>query len=636
MAKWKKRLIASIVTLAILGGLGTGGYYIWKGNHTEVIEVFPVANVAEQYWGDNTSVSGNISSGKEQSVMLREGLIDHINVKEGDSVSKGDVLLVYDTTSFQLVLQSDEARIAVMESNIERKKEEISKYYTLKPSEWAPKPTEKTIDHGALKFTKSTIDVGTKSLPDGAYGLLFRIQPGIKVTSDFLKWLRKSGKTAEIQLYEGETMFGSYILDGSQLPQPETRIIDDGEPDDSSKEDSSKDDSSDDSSGDDSSGDDSSGDDSSGDDSSGDDSSGDDSSDDSSSDDSSDDSSDSSSEPESEPDDSSDDSSEESVTPDSVGAGTRFGKMKTVTIDPLDDDWDPFEGLTFTGDGVMLDMNVRKHNFGQLITCTPMTYERYETIYIDNFPENAGENYMYSKKDLAEMAEEAEKDLVGLQLDLRELNLTYEKDKLIGQTGEVKAEIDGSITQLGDPSALSTGDTLLTVKGNENYTLTLYISEMRLASMEPGLQVTAFSYESGNSFTATIDEIGTTPLEGSYGWNENPNNSYFPVFAKVDDPEIQMSIGEYCEVTLPQTNDSGVVGFFIPRFCIRKDDSGSYVMKTDENGLLKKQYVKTGRILWGEQIEILAGLSQEDHIAFPYGKTVREGAATKQVDYPSY
>ena len=489
MAKWKKRLIASIVTLAILGGLGTGGYYIWKGNHTEVIEVFPVANVAEQYWGDNTSVSGNISSGKEQSVMLREGLIDHINVKEGDSVSKGDVLLVYDTTSFQLVLQSDEARIAVMESNIERKKEEISKYYTLKPSEWAPKPTEKTIDHGALKFTKSTIDVGTKSLPDGAYGLLFRIQPGIKVTSDFLKWLRKSGKTAEIQLYEGETMFGSYILDGSQLPQPETRIIDDGD-------------------GDDSSGDDSSGDDSSGDDSSGDDSSGDDSSDDSSSDDSSDDSSDSSSEPESEPDDSSDDSSEESVTPDSVGAGTRFGKMKTVTIDPLDDDWDPFEGLTFTGDGVMLDMNVRKHNFGQLITCTPMTYERYETIYIDNFPENAGENYMYSKKDLAEMAEEAEKDLVGLQLDLRELNLTYEKDKLIGQTGEVKAEIDGSITQLGDPSALSAGDTLLTVKGNENYTLTLYISEMRLASMEPGLQVTAFSYEK------TIRERVTRPNSG--------------------------------------------------------------------------------------------------------------------------
>ena len=59
-------------------------------------------------------------------------------------------------------------------------------------------------------------------------------------------------------------------------------------------------------------------------------------------------------------------------------------------------------------------------------------------------------------------------------------------------------------------------------------------------------------------------------------------------------------------------------------------------MKTDENGLLTKQYVKTGRILWGEQIEILAGLSQQDYVAFPYGKTVREGAATKQVDYPSY
>ena len=626
MAKWKKRLIAGVLTLALLGGLGTGGYYIWKGNHTEVIEVFPVANISEQYWGDNTSVSGNVSSGKEQAVSLSEGLIDHINVEVGDQVQKGDVLLVYDTTSFQLTLQSDEARIALMESNIQRKKEEITKYYTLKPSEWAPKPTEKTIDHGALTFTKKKIDVGTKSLPDGAYGLLFRIQPGVKVTSDFLKWLRKGGKTAEIQLYEGETMYASYILDGTQLPQPETKIIDDGEPeeDDSSHEDSS---------GDDSSGDDSSGDDSS-DDSSGDDSSGDDSSDDSS-----EDSSDESSESEPTPDpgdDSSEEGSEESTTPEGVGARTRFGKMQTVTVDPLDDDWDPFEGLTFTGDGVMLNMDARQRNFGQLVTCTPITYERYETIYIDNFPEDAGENYMYSRKDLAEMAEEAEKELVEMQLDLRELNLNYEKDKLIGKTGEVKAEIDGSVIQLEDPSSLTVGETLLTVKGNETYTLTMYISEMRLSTMQPGLQVNAFSYESGNSFTATVDEIGMTPLEGSYGWGENPNNSFFPVYAKVDDPNIQMSIGEYCEITLPQTNETGVAGFFVPRFVIRKDDSGSYVMKTDENGLLTKQYVKTGRILWGEQIEILAGLSQQDYVAFPYGKTVREGAATKQVDYPSY
>ena len=642
MAKWKKRLIASIVILTMLGGLGAGGYYIWKGNHTEVIEVFPVANISDQYWGDNASVSGNISSGKEQAVPLSEGLIERINVKEGDVVSKGDVLMVYDTTSFKLTLQSDQANIAVMESSIERKKEEISKYYNLKPSEWAPKPTEKKIDHGALTFTKKKIDVGTESLPDGAYGLLFRIQPGVKVTSKFLKWLRKGGQTAEIQLYEGETMFGSYVLDGSQLPQPETRIIDDGEPDDSSKDDSSKDDSSgDDSSGDDSSGDDSSGDDSSGDDSSGDDSSGDDSSgDDSSSDDSSEDSSESesSSEPESEPEDdhSDDDSSGESVTPEGVGARARYGKMKTVTIDPLDDDWDPFEGLVFTGDGIMLDMNVRKHNFGQLITCTPMTYERYEIIYIDNFPDNAGENYMYSRKELAEMAEEAEKELASMQLDLRELNLIYEKHKLISETGEVKAEIDGSIIQLEDPSKLLAGETLMTIKGDENYTLTLYVSEMRLSSLEPGTIVSAFSYESGNSFEATVEEIGMTPLEGSYGWGENPNNSYFPVYAVVNDPDIQMSIGEYCEVTLPQSTETTVVGFFVPRWIIRKDDSGSYVMKTDENGLLTKQYVKTGRLLWGEEIEILAGLSQEDHVAFPYGKTVREGAATKQVDYPSY
>ena len=51
-----------------------------------------------------------------------------------------------------------------------------------------------------------------------------------------------------------------------------------------------------------------------------------------------------------------------------------------------------------------------------------------------------------------------------------------------------------------------------------------------------------------------------------------------------------------------------------------------------EDGKLKKQQVVTGRRISGYAIEIVSGLTQDDRIAFPYGKDVVEGAATKEVD----
>ena len=51
-----------------------------------------------------------------------------------------------------------------------------------------------------------------------------------------------------------------------------------------------------------------------------------------------------------------------------------------------------------------------------------------------------------------------------------------------------------------------------------------------------------------------------------------------------------------------------------------------YCMIVDENGRLKKQYVVTGKTLYGSAIEIKSGLTEDDYIAFPYGKDVVEGA----------
>ena len=49
----------------------------------------------------------------------------------------------------------------------------------------------------------------------------------------------------------------------------------------------------------------------------------------------------------------------------------------------------------------------------------------------------------------------------------------------------------------------------------------------------------------------------------------------------------------------------------------------------DGEGRLKKQNVTTGA-LSGEGWEILSGVTQDDYIAFPYGKNLKDGAKTKE------
>ncbi len=66
------------------------------------------------------------------------------------------------------------------------------------------------------------------------------------------------------------------------------------------------------------------------------------------------------------------------------------------------------------------------------------------------------------------------------------------------------------------------------------------------------------------------------------------------------------------------------------------ENGKSYVLKADENDRLVKQYVKTGKIIYGDTIEIKSGLTEDDRIAFPYGKTAKEGIRVVDSDGAEY
>ena len=160
------------------------------------------------------------------------------------------------------------------------------------------------------------------------------------------------------------------------------------------------------------------------------------------------------------------------------------------------------------------------------------------------------------------------------------------------------------------------------------------LNEMRLDTGSVGDQVQGTSYDSGMTFTATITEISSYPTSSdnyyySYG-GDNSNASYYPFLAYIEDAE-GLSEG-YVDLQLMDT--SPTTGIYLENYFIRTESSGKkYVYIQGEDGLLKKQYVQTGKVIYNSATEIKSGLTTEDKIAFPYGDDVQEGAATQEVDY---
>ena len=251
--------------------------------------------------------------------------------------------------------------------------------------------------------------------------------------------------------------------------------------------------------------------------------------------------------------------------------------------------------------------------------CFPYEYERFETEYI--YPEFDGENYMYSAAQLAEFISDGIKELNSLQLDLREAEIRLAQDRLVSDSGNVVSNIDGVVTQVNPVASTAVGSDLIVISGEASYAVTAYVGEMALDKVKPGDMLNVMCYESGNMVTAVVDHVEDTPADGNYFYGgSNPNSSYYPVVAIVQDPDVQLRVGEWCEITPVQDGSSDV--FMIPLMYVRSDEGGKYVMKADEQNRPVKQYVKTGRNLWGYEVEIKSGLTLEDSIAFPYGKNM--------------
>lgn len=242
----------------------------------------------------------------------------------------------------------------------------------------------------------------------------------------------------------------------------------------------------------------------------------------------------------------------------------------------------------------------------------------------------------YTAEELAEMIKDKENEIRDLDLEKRRGEMELEQLKKLSDDGVVKAEIKGvikSLAEIDNPPV--DGSPYLTVAGSEGLYVSGALSELQLEDIKVGQTVYAYSWESGNNFEATITEISQYPSTENTAYGEgNPNVSYYPYTAYIENSE-GLNNGEYVDLRMTPNNDFNQEqsdAIYISKAYVREEDNRKYVLKADANNCLVKQYVKTGKTLWGSNIEIVSGLSQKDEIAFPYGKSAKEGVKVTRME----
>lgn len=256
-----------------------------------------------------------------------------------------------------------------------------------------------------------------------------------------------------------------------------------------------------------------------------------------------------------------------------------------------------------------------------------------DTDTVDDTGADAIDQGGYTQSELNGMISEQEKKIKDLDLDKRKAELDVEKLKAQSSDGIIYANVTGTVKNLQDKDNLPTdGTPFMEIAGSEGLYVTGGISELLLDKVKPGQTVSVSSWESGTSCEAEITEIKNYPSTdvSSYGGGNN-NVSYYPFVAYIED-STGLRNGEYVDLNMTVSDEEDGASIYIFKGYVRSENGKSYVLKADENDRLVKQYVKTGKIIYGDTIEIKSGLTEDDRIAFPYGKTAKEGIRAVNAD----
>lgn len=232
----------------------------------------------------------------------------------------------------------------------------------------------------------------------------------------------------------------------------------------------------------------------------------------------------------------------------------------------------------------------------------------------------------YTKEELEKAIKDKENEIKSLRTAYQLEQIKYEIASYQSANGDVLANFDGVVKTLADQEeSILNNEPFMVIGTDDGYTVQSDIGEFSLMTVGIGNTVTMQNYENGMTYTGTITEISNIPSNNNYYYGTV--QTYYPITIAVDDP-YGLTQNAWLEVSLDggvTDENSGVLCLQTP--FIMSENGNSYVMK-QVDGKLEKCYVKTGKNYWGSYVEILAGLNEDDYVAFPYLSSAVEGTKT--------
>ncbi len=233
----------------------------------------------------------------------------------------------------------------------------------------------------------------------------------------------------------------------------------------------------------------------------------------------------------------------------------------------------------------------------------------------------------YTQEEIDQLIREQKAAVMQTELDIKTATLERQNLRNKLDSAVVKAQINGVVKTLAEEAdARMNATPFISVTGGNGYMITGTVNESSLPMVTVGTVFMVQSWESGVSATARVTSVSEYP--GFVDTGSSLPSSQYAFTAYIED-DVSLRNGEYVEMTLAE-HGAWDSAWYLQRMFIREDENGtSYVMIRGKDGKLRKQTVVTGKMVYGFYLEIKSGMSQDDYIAFPYGKDVKEGMNTE-------
>ena len=240
-----------------------------------------------------------------------------------------------------------------------------------------------------------------------------------------------------------------------------------------------------------------------------------------------------------------------------------------------------------------------------------------------------GSGYTYTQIQQMKLEQAQKIKDLELKLKLAQSELKIMQREL--SDGNVYAEQDGKvISVLTEEEAKLDSKPIIKVSGGGGYYIDVNISELDRSSIKSGMEVTVNDWDSGGTYTGTVLSVGDIPTSAnSYNGMNNPNASSYPMRIFVDE-SADLKEGGYVNVQYEGGEERGI---YLQNAFLRTEQGESYIYALGADGLLEKRIVTTGKSVNGYYTEIVDGMTEDDLIAFPYGKNVKAGVPAEEGDY---